>query len=147
MPRDAINIRNGMNSSGAHQHQCERHSIGQPWRKWWRSRIPLRAIHWVRSANADRALHPETCMNRSDVPTASEPVRQPKIHVGRMATGMILGIIGIILLPTITLTAIGIALCIVGAALIAFAVANRKYGATHSASHAAHHRPASSGHQ
>ncbi|RBP36105.1 hypothetical protein DES53_11854 [Roseimicrobium gellanilyticum] len=70
-------------------------------------------------------------MNRSDIPTASAPVHQPKIHVGRIAAGSVLCVFGIILLPTVAMTAAGVALCIVGLCLIAMAFANRKYGASH----------------
>lgn len=68
-------------------------------------------------------------MNRSDIPTASEPVHQPKLHLGRVVAGIALCIIGVILLPTVAMTAVGIALCIVGVFLIAMAFVSRKYGA------------------
>lgn len=68
-------------------------------------------------------------MNRSDNPTASEPVHQPKLYLGRIVAGIALCIIGVILLPTVAMTAIGIALCIAGVFLIATAFVSRKYGA------------------
>lgn len=70
-------------------------------------------------------------MNRSDIPTASQPARQPKIYMGRMVAGIILCVFGLILLPTVAMTAAGVGLCIVGVFLIGVSFANRKYGAAH----------------
>jgi uncharacterized membrane protein HdeD (DUF308 family) len=70
-------------------------------------------------------------MNRSDIPTASAPVHQPKVHLGRIAAGIALCIAGLILLPTVAMTAAGVVLCFVGVFLIAMAFASRKYGASH----------------
>lgn len=70
-------------------------------------------------------------MNRSDIPTASEPIHQPKIRIGRVVTGIALCIAGLILLPTVAMTAAGVALCFVGVFLIVMAFANRKYGGVH----------------
>lgn len=81
-------------------------------------------------------------MNRRDIPTASQRAHQPKIYAGRIAAGAVLFVIGLILLPTVAMTAAGIALCIVGVCLIAMAFASRRYGAApHSAGHVPPHKP------
>ncbi|QIF04674.1 hypothetical protein [Roseimicrobium sp. ORNL1] len=77
-------------------------------------------------------------MNRSDIPTASQRAHQPKLYVGRIAAGAVLFVMGLILLPTVAMTAAGIALCMVGICLVGMAFVSRRYGAAHSPSHAAH---------
>jgi uncharacterized membrane protein HdeD (DUF308 family) len=68
-------------------------------------------------------------VNRNNNPTASEPVYQSKVHLGRVVAGIALCIAGVILLPTVTMTAAGVVLCFMGVFLIAMAFASRKYGA------------------